>query len=117
MGKCKFCGGATWKNGIDCGVQRYRCKECGKYFSSRTGKYTEQDMQNAIKMYLNNCGVRKTALFIGCSPSTILNWVRNAAAEIEQGVYAVEGDTIEMDEIFAQSDRRIATMIKKNDVT
>jgi transposase-like protein len=119
MEKCKICGGNVWKNGVDKGVQRYRCKVCGKYSSSSDVKaqYSEKDVKNAIQMYLNNCGVRKTALFIGCSPGTILNWVRKAANGVEAKTYSVGGDIIEMDEIFAQSDRRIATMIKKNDAT
>ena len=117
MEKCKRCGGAVWKNGVDKGVQRYRCKDCGKYSSDSENKYTEKEVEKAIKMYLNNCGIRKTALFIGCSHGTIINWVRKAADRIKAGTYCIEGDTIEMDEIFAQVDRRIPTTFKKNEHT
>jgi transposase-like protein len=105
-----------WKNGVDNGVQRYRCKSCGRYSSGSEPKYSDADKDRAIKMYLNNCGIRKTALFMGCSPATVLNWIRKSAKELEPQLHTVDGDIIEMDEIFAQSDRRIATMLKKNDV-
>jgi len=51
-------------------------------------------------MYLNNCGVRKAALFIGCSPATILNWVKEASSSLNTQNPAIDGDTIEMDEIY-----------------
>ena len=110
---CKFCSGAVWKNGTDMGVQRFKCKVCGKYSSDSIPKYSEKDRESAIKFYLNNCGVRKTALFIGCSPGTILNWIRKSAKEIQP--CPINGDIVEMDEIFAQADRRIATTVKKNE--
>ena len=68
-------------------------------------------------MYMNNCGVRKTALFMGCSPGTILNWVREAAANIEPTNAIVEDDVIEMDEIYAHVDRRMPNSVKKNGIT
>jgi len=117
MKECTHCGGSVWKNGVDNGVQRFRCKDCGRYSSDSLPKYCDKDKENAIKMYLNNCGIRKTALFIGCSPGTILNWIREAAAKMKDKSYYVEGDTIEMDEIFAQVDRRIPTSFKKNEHT
>jgi len=117
MGKCKYCGGGVWKNGVDKGVQRFRCKECGRYFSDSLPKYGDKDKEKAIQMYLNNCGIRKTALFIGCSHATIINWVREAAVKIKEKSYSIDGDTIEMDEIFAQVDSRIPTSFKKSERT
>ena len=53
------------KNGKSLGKQRYRCKECGKTFFDTKPKFTEELKQKAILMYLNNVGVRKTAMFMG----------------------------------------------------
>ena len=118
MYKCKRCWSECWKHGKENGAQRYKCKKCGVTFTDRPPKYSNRDREKAIHMYLNNCGVRKTALFTGCSPGTILNWVRATASSIRQEPTHVEnGDVIEMDEIFAQTDRRIATALKKNDAT
>jgi transposase-like protein len=115
MEKCKYCGGELWKNGVVNGVQRFRCKKCGKFSSGSSPKYSEQDRERAIKMYLNGCGVRKTALFIGCSPGTILNWIRERAESIQLETRHVDGDIIEMDEIFAQVAKGVVpNPIKKN---
>ncbi len=35
-------------------------------------------------MYLNNVGVRKTAMFIGCSRTTITNWVKKAKTKLDE---------------------------------
>jgi transposase-like protein len=57
-------------------------------------------------MYLNNVGIRKCALFIGCSPQTIANWVANAAKILkgwidERNALKEETpDIIELDEIY-----------------
>lgn len=53
------------------------CKECGKTFFKTFPKFSEETKNKAILMYVNNVGVRKIALFIGCSRTTISNWVKN----------------------------------------
>ena len=103
MDKCK-CGGALWKHGS----KRFKCKVCGKTCSEFKPKYTQTDRERAIHFYLNNCGVRKTALFMRCSPGTILNWIRKSASAVEQQAHQLSGDIVEMDEIWARTDKRIA---------
>ena len=54
---CKHChGDEQVKNGKARGVQRYKCKLCGKNFIMRDGrkdrKYSNKERQMAIKMYL-----------------------------------------------------------------
>ncbi|MBP7731485.1 MAG: IS1 family transposase [Bacteroidales bacterium] len=40
--KCPHCGSKSYyANGRLKGVQRYRCKECGKYFNESTGNALE----------------------------------------------------------------------------
>ena len=70
------------KNGKRLGKQRYMCKECRKTFFDTEPKYSEETKKKAIFMYLNNVGVRKTALFIGYSRTTITNWVKKSEAKI-----------------------------------
>ena len=100
-----------WRNGVVKGVQRFRCKKCFSCASSSQAKYSSKDKERAMTYYMNNCGVRKTALFIGCSPGTILNWIREAAKNLPEQKHSVDGDIIEMDEIWPQTDRRIAKKI------
>jgi len=52
-------------------------------------------------MYLNNVGIRKIALFLGCSPATVINWIRRRHSELKNTPEVCEsGDVIEMDEIY-----------------
>ena len=77
--ECKCC--ESWKikkNGKSLEKQRYRCKECGKTFFDTKPKFSEELKKKAILMYLNNVGVRKTTMLIGCSRTTIKNWVKKA---------------------------------------
>jgi 16S rRNA G966 N2-methylase RsmD len=63
-------------------------------------------------MYLNNVGIRKTALFLGASRTTVLNWIKQKhailrdLAENFQPDLSENADIIEMDEIY--------TFVKKN---
>jgi hypothetical protein len=102
------------KNGNSCGKQRYICNTCGKTFFETPPKYSDADKRRAILMYLNNCGVRKTALFIGCSRTTVTNWVRQAKRSLDKMLESFEPnyseipDIIELDEIY--------TFVQKNGV-
>ena len=111
MIECVHCGSQSYrKNGSYQGVQRYKCKQCGRYFSEKPRKFTYADKQRAIDMYLNNCGVRKTARFMGCSSSLIVRWIREFAEQArvqQQTAPSDEPDIIEMDEIY--------TIVKKTD--
>jgi transposase-like protein len=105
--ECKKCKSEKVnKNGKRHKKQRYMCKECGATFKDTAEKYTREDKKRALLMYTNNCGVRKTALFIGCSPTTILNWVREAKRELDKMIeerdpnYSETPDIIELDEIY-----------------
>ena len=107
--QCPKCGSENvWKNGSSRGIKVYKCKGCNKYFNGKPKHYSEAEKDFAVKLYLNNCGVRKTALFVNCAPSTVLEWVKNKAKDIVDLKFDLEGDVIEMDEIF--------TKIKKNEI-
>ena len=94
------------KNGERLGEQRYMCKECRKTFFDTEPKYSEEAKKKAIFMYLNNVGVRKTALFIGYSRTTVTNWVRKAKQRLHKMLdeyepnYSEKTDIIEMDEVY-----------------
>ena len=105
--ECVHCGSKkTKKYGKPKGIQRYKCNSCGKHFRDNPNSYTKADKDKAIEYYLNNCGVRKTARFIGCSSGTIIDWVREYAQQVRQQAEETpkkadeEADIIEMDEIY-----------------
>ncbi|MCL2298149.1 MAG: hypothetical protein FWC38_02790, partial [Proteobacteria bacterium] len=73
--QCTHCGSTSYvKNGSYKGSQRYRCKDCGRAFSDKVRKFTYADKERFLHMYLNNVGIRKSALFMGCSSSMPNRW-------------------------------------------
>ena len=63
---CRHCGsGETVRNGRHAGVQRYRCRSCGRYFRESEPKFGKAVEARALDMYLNNVGIRKIARFTG----------------------------------------------------
>ena len=63
-------------------------------------------------MHLNNVGVRKTAMFIVCIRTTVMNWVKKAKEKLDKALkkfepnYSQKTDVIDLDEIY--------TYIQKN---
>ena len=70
-------------------------------------KFSEELKQKAILMHLNNVGVRKTAMFMVCSRTTIMNWVKKAKEKLDKELkkfapnYSKKTDIIELDEILS----------------
>lgn len=77
-----------------------------KNFFETCPKFSEEAKNKAILMYVNNVGVRKIALFIGCSRTTISNWVKKARERLDKMLdksepnYSEKVDIIELDEIY-----------------
>lgn len=105
---CSHCGSSRYqKNGSSKGIQRYICKECGRYFTNTSRKFTQDTREEALRMYLNNVGIRKIALFLGASPAGVLKWLRKASQDLSQRLKRAASqveeqlpDVIEMDEIY-----------------
>lgn len=112
--QCRHCGSGDYvRNGSHAGVQRYRCKACGRYFRETEPRFGKAVEAQALDMYLNNVGIRKIARFTGASPAGVLKWIRKAhkalheqLAQASQSVQAQMPDVIEMDEIY--------TFVQKN---
>ena len=108
--QCTHCGSLRYvKNGSYKGVRRYICKDCGRYFSDKVRKFTYKDKEKFLQMYLNNVGIRKAALFMGCSPSLLVRWIREFAENLRQKLSKASQsledglpDIIEMDEIYTR---------------
>lgn len=111
---CHHCNSTRYKkNGSSNDVQRYVCKSCSRTFTSNGERYHRSIKEQAIKMYLNNVGIRKIALFLNVSPPGVLKWIKKAGQDISFRLSTASNqvkdnlpDVIEMDEIF--------TYIKKN---
>jgi len=102
---CPKCGRENIsKNGHNRGAQRYICKECRVTFSEKPIKFNRETKKQAIEMVLNGIGIRKTARFVKSSPTTVINWLREAhrilkAVKKEEKV-SEKADIIEFDEIY-----------------
>jgi len=113
MMKCKHCKSGNFiKNGTNRGIQRFICNDCNRTFSCKPPKFGKEIKRQAMLMYLNNVGIRKTALFLGASRTTILNWIREGhetlvdfLSEFKPDV-SEAADIIELDEIY--------TFVQKN---
>jgi transposase-like protein len=109
--QCTHCGSFKFvKNGSYKGSQRFVCKDCNRAFSDKVRKFSYADKERFLLMYLNNVGIRKAALFMNCSSSLIVRWVREFAANIRLQLQNAPNnlqkdeipEIIEMDEIYTR---------------
>lgn len=81
--KCPHCGSKSYfANGRLKGVQRFRCKECGKYFNESTGTALEGlHKKDRFSKYLwcmfMGYSIRRCASETGISIPTSFNWRHN----------------------------------------
>ena len=114
--KCKKCNSeAKVKNGFMKDKQRYKCKECGHNYTEGDGRtaYNNIIKQYVIRMYLNNCGIRRIAHIMEIPLTTTFSWIENAGKIVDEIVKSKRDEEensdieiLEMDELF--------TFIKKN---
>ena len=108
--QCTHCGSVNYrKNGTYKGAQRFLCNDCRRAFSDRVRKFTYADKERFMHLYLNNVGIRKAALFMGCSSSMPVRWVREFAGNLRRRLARANNvldekipDIIEMDEIYTR---------------
>ena len=83
--KCKRCQSITYvKAGFVEKKQRYKCKECGYYFTNTVQGVSLEKKRLAIHLYLEGLGFRSIGRIIGVSNVAVLKWVRNLSKIIEQ---------------------------------
>ena len=60
------------------GTQRYGCKECGKIYTldPKKHEYTEEERQQAIKMYYSGVSGRGVGKIFGMSKANVYNWIK-----------------------------------------
>ena len=110
--KCPKCESEeVSRNGHNRGAQRYMCKRCKITFSEKPPAFRSEEKKQAIEMVLHGVGIRKAARFVKSSPTSVVNWLKEAhrlLKGVKKGAKTVEKpDIIELDEIY--------TTVKKND--
>ena len=78
-------GKVCTKNGIVKNKQRYRCKRCKYNFTRETcWKYSDDIREKAIKLYIDGNGFRRIERIIHVSHTSVINWVRRLASQIQK---------------------------------
>jgi transposase-like protein len=79
MIKCIFCGNlSAVKDGIVCGKQRYKCKECKKKFriGAREGLKSKDLRVKIVRSYINGVGFRAISRIFEIPLSTIFYFIK-----------------------------------------
>ena len=116
MEACKYCFSTDLvKNGRPDGVQRYRCKSCGKNQISgdKRVKYPNKLRRMAIAMYLNNSGFRNIGRVLGVDFQLVHHWIKKAGKIVEEEVAKIKDEpreiaTLEMDELYSFVEKKTA---------
>ena len=112
--ECSKCGSEEYvKNGNVRGKQRYICKLCGYNFVEidERIKHDNRTKNLVIRMYLNNCGIRRISEILEVPVSTVLSWIKRAGEIVDKMVNERQEtidkiEVLEMDELW--------TFVKKN---
>ena len=106
---CTHCGSKNFvKNGSSGEVQRYKCKDCNRYFSNKAKKYSPDFKGKIVKVYLSGGGLRAISRAFGMSFKAVANWVKALRQEMDDQIQEARKalkkdkspDIIEMDEIY-----------------
>ena len=105
---CKKCKSNIWtKNGYMTNKQRYRCKKCGYNYTVGDKRITHELGKKAlvVRMYLNNCGIRRIAHILQIPLSTVFLWIKKAGQIVEEMVKERKNsedriEILELDELY-----------------
>lgn len=100
---CPKCGlEKNSKAGFVAEKQRYKCKECGCFFTRSTPKgESAEKKRQAVQLYLEGLGFRAISRFLNVSHVAVQKWVAASAERMETLVplYPAKADLIELDEL------------------
>ena len=103
MYKCPKCFMVNYvKNGVNTGVQRYKCKNCGCQFTQDfIGKYGQNIKLHALKLYQEGLGINSIARFLKISQQIVSYWIKKYGNIIQQLKANVQSeyDVIEVHEL------------------
>lgn len=110
---CKKCGNSDAKTIVKSGKagkkdeekkQRYKCKACGCHFTEGDGRVKQETaIKRAFTVILYSLGsasMRFIAKLFAVSPATVLNWLRQEEAILENPEINTNIKEIEFDEMW-----------------
>jgi transposase len=103
---CRFCDSSSvYKNGFIKGKQRYKCKNCGKNFLEKDGRTKESTIAKRALAVVLYAMSKATYNFLAkkvfnCSPTTVMNWIKQASADVKMPEISDDITEIEFDEMW-----------------
>ena len=103
---CRYCRSeSTHKSGIIRGKQRYKCKDCGRNFLETDGRSKQTTIAKRALAVMLYTFSKASYNFLAkkifhCSPTTIMNWVKKASAEVKMPKITEDIEEIEFDEMW-----------------
>ena len=83
--RCIKCDGdKLCKNGINTGVQRYKCKNCGYNFTKGRISKPIALKRLALQLYLEGLGFRSIGRILKISHVSVYNWIRSFGQKAEE---------------------------------
>ncbi len=101
--KCKKCLSVRFhKSGHTRGMQRYKCKECGCQFTDSPRRGVDPALKAlAIVLYAYyGLSMSKIARLCQVSVVAVLNWIKEAALQVEPLTGISSSDVVMIDEIW-----------------
>jgi len=98
--KCIHCKGTCIKKGIRNSTQKYRCKDCGKYFQAAHKKSRrERSMHRIGLLCCRGCGIRDISVLLGIPRTTVQRWLLLLAKTSAYDPDLEPGSVFEVDEL------------------
>ena len=103
---CRYCESErTHKSGKIRGKQRYKCKDCGKNFLETDGRIKETTTAKRALAVMLYTFSKASYNFLAkkifhCSPTTVMNWIKTASAEVKMPEITNDIKEIEFDEMW-----------------
>ncbi|HPX76443.1 MAG TPA: IS1 family transposase [Bacteroidales bacterium] len=99
--ECRFCNGICIKKGKRKGVQRYRCKDCGRYQQKEYTKAIIPVEKYILVQRLNNegCGISSISRLLGISKSSVQRLIERIALQLKMPELSETGQSYEIDEV------------------
>jgi transposase-like protein len=102
--KCSKCQSEHHvKNGIVRGVQRYKCKECGRNFSIDYSQVVEKEKRRrfGLAMYLEGLSFHSIARLLNVSHVSVMNWIKKYGRELSKIRNPKPVQIMELDELHS----------------
>ena len=100
---CKHCGSGSFvRNGMTHGLQRYRCKACGRSFTTTPARGKPAAMKAlAVLLYaLGSVSQGMIARLLGVSHVAVYKWVRAAGERVPAPSATSADNIVQIDEMW-----------------